>query len=97
MHAIIEVRQIFAIAIIYIDITWCFKTAVVRMFANGPTTNIPSRKKRAIVQQSIGITDNVAVYQCVHYTIDMYNFMHYQCSLKDIRIVMVKIHALLWC
>ena len=28
---------------------------------SGPTTDIPSRKKRAIVQQTIEITDNVAV------------------------------------
>ena len=25
-----------------------------------------AEKKRAIVQQTIGITDNVAVHQCVH-------------------------------
>ena len=37
-------------------------------WSSRPTTNIPSRKKkRAIVQQTIGITDNVAVHQCVHY------------------------------
>ena len=36
-------------------------------FSSGPTTDIPSRKKWAIVQQTIGITDNVAVHQCVHY------------------------------
>ena len=35
---------------------------------SSPTTDIPSRKKKqAIVQQTIGITDSVAVHQCVHY------------------------------
>ena len=41
-------------------------------FSSGPTTDIPSRKKRAIVQQTIGITDKLAVHQCV----DLY-IMHY--------------------
>ena len=38
--------------------------------------HIPSRKKnQAVVQQTIGITDNVAVHQCAHY---MHYSMYYR-------------------
>ena len=40
---------------------------------SGPTTDIPSRKE---VGHSIGITDNAAVHQCVHY-IESDLYMHY--------------------
>ena len=40
---------------------------LVFIFSSGPTNNILSRKKWAIVHQTIRITDNVAVHQCVHY------------------------------
>ena len=39
-------------------------------FSSGPTSDIPSRKKRAIVQQTLEITDNVAACIKVH-TIDL--------------------------
>ena len=40
-------------------------------FLSGPTTDTPSRKESAIVQQTIWITDNVATCIIVH-TIDLH-------------------------
>ena len=41
------------------------------LLTSGPTTNIPSRKKCTIVQQTKGITDSIATCINVH-TIDLH-------------------------
>ena len=61
------INMYFTLPIVLMDLYSCALWS--NSFSSGPTADIPSRKKSglSIVQQTIGITDNVAVHQCVHY------------------------------